>query len=203
MPSTIAIDQKTDTVYVTNNTDNTVSVFNGATCNARDTSGCGQTPATVPVGLGPLGIFADPVNHTVYVANFDTHAGDSTTVSMIDSATCNATDLTPVQPRAPDGQRRQPAGRRRRQPGHPHRLRGHADRRLAVFDANTCNATVHSGAARSARSPVIPTARIPPRSTRRTTPCTRPTTTTRSRRSTCVTATPATWPAAPRRRPAP
>ena len=31
--------------------DNTVSVFNGATCNALDTSGCGQTPATVPVGL--------------------------------------------------------------------------------------------------------------------------------------------------------
>ena len=48
LPSTIAIDQHTDTVYVTDTGDNTVSVFNGATCNALVTSGCGQTPATVP-----------------------------------------------------------------------------------------------------------------------------------------------------------
>ena len=51
-PSTLAIDQATETVYVTDTGDNTVSVFNGATCNAADTSGCGQTAATVPVGLG-------------------------------------------------------------------------------------------------------------------------------------------------------
>ncbi len=100
-PSTIAIDQKTDTVYVTNNADNTLSVFNGATCNAGDTSGCGQTPATVPVGVGPLGIFADPVNHTVYVANFDNARRDSTTVSMLDSATCNATHLNACPTHAP------------------------------------------------------------------------------------------------------
>jgi DNA-binding beta-propeller fold protein YncE len=60
LPSTIAIDQHTDTVYVTDSGDNTVSVFNGATCNALVTSGCGQKPATVPVGRAPLGIFADP-----------------------------------------------------------------------------------------------------------------------------------------------
>ena len=98
MPSGIAIDEPTDTVYVTNVQDNTVSVFNGATCNAENTSGCRQTPATVPVGLDPLGLFADPADHTVYVPNFGGvavggPAGDSTTVSMIDSATCNATDL--------------------------------------------------------------------------------------------------------------
>jgi DNA-binding beta-propeller fold protein YncE len=98
MPSGIAIDKRTNTVYVSNVQDNTVSVFNGATCNAETASGCGQTPATVPVGLDPLGLFADPANHTVYVPNFGSvavggPAGDSTTVSMIDSATCNATDL--------------------------------------------------------------------------------------------------------------
>jgi len=60
LPSGIAIDQKTDTVYVTNVGDNTVSVFNGATCNAANTSGCGQTPAEVPVGSQPINLFADP-----------------------------------------------------------------------------------------------------------------------------------------------
>ena len=93
LPSGIAIDRKTDTVYVTNVGADTVSVFNGATCNAEDTAGCGQTPAEVPVGLGPLAITADPANHTLYVANVGNASGGSTTVSMIDSATCNATDL--------------------------------------------------------------------------------------------------------------
>jgi DNA-binding beta-propeller fold protein YncE len=91
-PSTIAIDQATDTVYVTDTGDNTVSVFNGATCDAIDSSGCSQHPATVPVGLGPIGILADPANDTVYVANYE-NGGPSTTLSMIDSSTCNANDL--------------------------------------------------------------------------------------------------------------
>ena len=36
----------------------------------------------------------------MYVANFDNGQGDSTTVSMINSATCNATDLAacPAKP---------------------------------------------------------------------------------------------------------
>ena len=83
LPSGIAIDRKTDTVYVTNVGDNTVSVFNGATCNAEDTRGCTQTPAEVPVGPGPLAITADPANHTLYVANYGSGSGttgDGTTV---------------------------------------------------------------------------------------------------------------------------
>ena len=87
---------KTDTVYVANSGNSTVSVFNGATCNGHNTSGCGQTPATVPVGSIPLGIFADPANDTVYIPN----AGE-TDVSMIDSATCNATDLAACPTSAP------------------------------------------------------------------------------------------------------
>ncbi|MGO9207001.1 MAG: YncE family protein, partial [Candidatus Limnocylindrales bacterium] len=92
LPSSIAVDQATGTVYVTNWGDNTVSVFNGNTCNAVDTAGCGQQPATVPVGLGPIGIYVDDANHTVYVPNQDDGYGPAT-VSMIDSSTCNAADL--------------------------------------------------------------------------------------------------------------
>ena len=92
----VTVDQATDTVYVTNFGDNTVSVINGATCNSLVSSGCGQTPATVPVGAVPAGIFADHANHTVYVTNPAEHD----TVSMIDSATCNGSHLAgcPSQP---------------------------------------------------------------------------------------------------------
>jgi DNA-binding beta-propeller fold protein YncE len=93
LPSGIAIDQRTDTVYVSNLGDDTVSVFNGATCNALDHAGCGQTPATVPVGTGPIQISADPDNHTVYVATFGNNGSGNTDLSMIDSATCKAADL--------------------------------------------------------------------------------------------------------------
>jgi DNA-binding beta-propeller fold protein YncE len=86
-PSGVAVDVASDTVYVSNLGAGTVSVINGATCNAMVRSGCGQTAMSVPVGDGPVGLFADPENHTVYVPN----VGD-TAVSMIDSANCNATD---------------------------------------------------------------------------------------------------------------
>jgi DNA-binding beta-propeller fold protein YncE len=148
LPSTIAIDQATDTVYVTDTGANTVSVFNGATCNALDTSGCGQTPATVPVGLQPIGIFADPANHTVYIPNFDNGQGDSTTVSMLNSATCNAADLAacPAQPPPTVDVGAAPDDVDVNQATHTvyvttiGALNG-----WSVFDGDTCNATVQTG----------------------------------------------------------
>jgi DNA-binding beta-propeller fold protein YncE len=157
MPSGIAIDQQTDTVYVSDVADNTVSVFNGATCNAEDTSGCGQTPATVPVGQDPLGIVDDPANHTVYVPDYGTPAvsgpPDSTTVSMIDSTTCNAGDLAacPATPppvvdvgASPDDvtvdQATHTVYVTTVSLGNPGQNNG-----WTVFDANTCNATTQSG----------------------------------------------------------
>jgi len=83
--SGVTVDQATDTVYVTNGGGNTVSVINGATCNALVTAGCGQTPATITVGNGPAGLAINHVTHTLYVAN----SGDNT-VSVINTASCNA-----------------------------------------------------------------------------------------------------------------
>ena len=68
-PSAVAIDRQTDTLYVADSNDNIVAVFNGATCNAETSAGCGQTPAMVPVGMLPVAIFDDPANHTVYIPN--------------------------------------------------------------------------------------------------------------------------------------
>jgi DNA-binding beta-propeller fold protein YncE len=150
MPSGIAIDTRTDTVYVTNVQDNTVSVFNGATCNAENATGCGQTPATVPVGLDPLGLIADPADHTVYVPNFGGvavggPAGDSTTVSMIDSATCNATDLAacPTTPPPTVDVGSPPDVITVDQTTHTAYVGTLAG--TDAFDASTCNATVQSG----------------------------------------------------------
>ena len=139
LPSGIAIDDKTDTVYVTNFGDNTVSVFNGATCNGQYHNGCNQTPVTVPVGSAPIGIFADAANDTVYIPNlFDQD------VSMLDSATCNARDLAacphtqlPVVNVGafPDDVDVSQSS---------HTVYVAIEAGVAVFDANTCNATDQS-----------------------------------------------------------
>ena len=56
--------------------------MNGATCDASNTSGCGQVPPAIRgVGRAPNGIAADPSTHTVYTAN----ALDAT-VSVVDVA---------------------------------------------------------------------------------------------------------------------
>jgi YVTN family beta-propeller protein len=89
-PDGVAVDQATGTVYVANSgsttaNGNTVSVINGATCNGRRHSGCGQTPPSVRVGHGPYWIAVDQATHTAYTAN-----NTDSTVSVINTATCNA-----------------------------------------------------------------------------------------------------------------
>jgi DNA-binding beta-propeller fold protein YncE len=155
-PSAVAIDQQTDTIYVADTGDNTVAVFNGATCNAETSAGCGQTPAMVPLGtpgLGlPVAIFDDPANHTVYIPN-----GFGDDVSMLDSATCNATDLgacpTMPPPTVTVAGEVGSGGAVDRSThtvyvpvcgnpdvGCPAGING-----VSVFDASTCNATVQWG----------------------------------------------------------
>ena len=85
-PFGVAVDQATDTVYVPNNNDGTVSVINGARCNARVTSGCGRTPPTVTTGANPQFVAADPGRHTVFTIN-----QSDDTLSAINTRTCNGT----------------------------------------------------------------------------------------------------------------
>ena len=93
----IAVSIATDTVYVPTTgpqfTGDTVSMIDGATCDATNHSGCSQTPPTVRVGILPFASAVDDRTHTVYVSN--NADGDAPgTVSVIDSATCNATNTT-------------------------------------------------------------------------------------------------------------
>jgi DNA-binding beta-propeller fold protein YncE len=80
----IAVDEATNTVYVANTAADTVSVIDGATCNARVHSGCSRRAAVADVGLSPRRVAVDETTHTVYVTN----AG-SNSVTLLDGRTCN------------------------------------------------------------------------------------------------------------------
>ena len=204
LPSNIGVDQATGTVYVDNEGDGTVSVFNAATCNALDTWGCNQTSATVPVGPGPQGIFVDDANHTVYVGDYG--GGSSTTVSMINSGSCNASDLATCPTTAPptvnvDYHRH---NIQVDQATHTVYVATFSD--IAVFDANTCNATVQSGCSNMGSLPADALGNGPngfEGSTRRTAPSTRRTMTKPSRPWDLAGCCRATWRPAPARPPAP
>jgi YVTN family beta-propeller protein len=144
LPGAVAVDQATDTVYVANVLDNSVSVFNGARCNALNTSGCGLTPKTVPVGDSPLAFLVDDADHTVYVAN----EGD-TTLSMINSATCDASHLvscpTAIDPPPTVNVGNPPTTIDMDDATHTVYVGTYAS--TTVFDAHTCNATYQWGCA--------------------------------------------------------
>jgi DNA-binding beta-propeller fold protein YncE len=165
-PSGLAIDQQTDTLYVANgnNGGNNVAVFDGATCNAETSAGCGQTPAMVPVGMGPVVIFDDPANQTVYVVD---GAGDD--LSMLGTATCNATDLAgcPTTPPPTVTLPGEVTAGTVDLSTHTVYVTVCADAvfgcpagsdGVSVFDASTCNATVQSGCGQLG---LIPTAVAP------------------------------------------
>jgi DNA-binding beta-propeller fold protein YncE len=99
-----------------------LSVFNGATCNATDTSGCDQVPATMAFGDSgdefadsTVNLAVNESTNTVYATNVDFGSGTwiGTSVYVIDGATCDATDtagcsqpvatITPGNPSAPGG----------------------------------------------------------------------------------------------------
>ena len=84
-PLAVAVDERTDTVYVMNGNDDTVSVLNGARCNARVTRGCGRPVATIKVGKFPVAAALSRRTRTLYVANL---VGGS--ISVINAAACNA-----------------------------------------------------------------------------------------------------------------
>jgi DNA-binding beta-propeller fold protein YncE len=85
-PYPIDIDQLTDTVYVGNVGDSTLSLVNGATCNAAVVSGCTQTAPAVPVEQLPYGIAVDQQSDTVYVTSIV-----DADVATIKALACNVT----------------------------------------------------------------------------------------------------------------
>ncbi len=60
-PFGIAVDERTRAVYVTNISDDTVSVISGRT---------NTVAATIPVGSKPRGVGVNTLTRTAYVSNF-------------------------------------------------------------------------------------------------------------------------------------
>ncbi len=101
VPFFSTVDPATNTVYVANAFDNTVSVIDGSTCGSLGVSGCAAPVATAPVGLAPIGMVIDDATDTLYVANFtgffggvDPEEAATSSLSMIDLTTCNAVDFS-------------------------------------------------------------------------------------------------------------
>jgi YVTN family beta-propeller protein len=85
----IGINKTTNTIYVSNRDDGTVSVINGATCNRSVTSSCSQSQPTTTVGDTPQQIAVDEAANTIYVVN-----QDDATVSVINGVHCNGVDTS-------------------------------------------------------------------------------------------------------------
>jgi DNA-binding beta-propeller fold protein YncE len=101
-----AVDPATGTVYVTNAASDTVSMLNAATCNAADQASCRAAQSAFPVGASPRRIAVDPATHTVYVVNVG-----ASTLSVINSLTCNAADTHGCPTKSPAGTGRAVLGR--------------------------------------------------------------------------------------------
>ena len=96
-PLGVAVDQATNTIYVANSGENTVSVIDGATCNAMNTSGCGQDPPTVRLAAELLIVGRRPGTRHDLRGSFEDN-----TVSVINGATCNGNHtLVAVRSRRP------------------------------------------------------------------------------------------------------
>jgi DNA-binding beta-propeller fold protein YncE len=95
VPFGVVVDTGTNTIYVTNSLDNTVSVIDGSQCDALDASHCSPVATMTDVGFGPSWPALDLSTHTLYVTNSLTESGeDGNTVAVLDIATCNAHDMS-------------------------------------------------------------------------------------------------------------
>jgi YVTN family beta-propeller protein len=136
-PEFLALDQVTDTIYVANTSSGTVSVINGATCNASVTSGCGKLAATARAGTAAFPIAVDAATNTVYV-------GLNNDVAVIDGATCDAASITGCSRKPALISAAAPAGIAVDDANHTVYISGE-NGTVTVVDRNTCDATDTSG----------------------------------------------------------
>jgi len=86
-PDAFGLNLSTHTIYVANAPTNTLSLLDASTCNATTTSGCARLQSdSLPTGRLPQWVTVNQTTDTLYVPN-----GDSSNVSVLNGAACNAT----------------------------------------------------------------------------------------------------------------
>lgn len=141
----ITVDEATDTIYVANGGDDTVSVIDGSTCNATVTAGCASDHPTVPVGSLPSHVAVDQESHTLYVSN-EGGTGPGGTVSMIDTSSCNGhTTVGCHETPSAAEVGTSPDGLVVDRDTHTLYVSNGADNTVSIIDTATCNARVSSG----------------------------------------------------------
>ena len=88
-PRFLGVNTITNSIYVSNRGDGTLSVINGATCNRSNTSSCSQAQPTTVVGNTPQQIAVDESTNMIYVEN-----QSDGTVSVINGSHCNGADVS-------------------------------------------------------------------------------------------------------------
>jgi DNA-binding beta-propeller fold protein YncE len=68
-PIGYAVDPNNNSVYVTNASDDTVSVIDDTKCSAKRSAGCENLPPTIAVSGAPSWPVVDPATHTIYVVD--------------------------------------------------------------------------------------------------------------------------------------
>jgi YVTN family beta-propeller protein len=142
-PTGIALDPRTDTIYVGNGTTGTLSVIDGRSCNAGNVRGCNRQVVAATAGIDPIGIAVDSATSTLYVANA------SGTVAVLDGVHCNAGRTSGCRTRPPFVRvGASPQFLAIDERDHTVYVANSASNTISVIDARTCNAQVTTGCGR-------------------------------------------------------
>ena len=150
VPQQIAVDEVSNTIYVVNQGDGTMSVIDGTHCKGTDTSGCAQSWPTAPVGQSPQALTFNPNNRTIYVINTNDN-----TVSVINGNTCNRMTTSGCTPVAtvPVGNGPRAVGVVRDK--NTVFVGNRDDLAISVFDGASCNGTHTSGCPQIAPTAIL------------------------------------------------
>ena len=89
-PVHIMVDQATNTAYIANQLDHSISVVDGTKCNGKNSSKC--TPiATIYPGPNPTDLVLDVAHRTLFAS---LAGGNSDSIAVIDIGSCNATNTS-------------------------------------------------------------------------------------------------------------
>ena len=151
----LAIDETTNTIYVTNRLANMVAIVDARHCQGSDSSGCAQSWPTITVGHRPDALVVNPTNHTLYVGN----ANDNN-VSVISTSHCNNQDTSDCSVKANVTVGDSPDSIAIMFDKNIVYVQNRFDMSVSIFDGSTCNGSTVTGCP-SGQAPTVSFAASP------------------------------------------